>query len=611
MGIRAKILASFLLLAVAAGLASGVSLYMLAKGRAALEAETERIDRYAGQAQRANQVVGHIYERIFASLFKPGEELSELRSRLDADSVEFYKLMDELDELSPTRSAHHATYREAFVSFYVFASRMIEQRDLKSLSDNPQVLEHFQLRQKLLSDELVETLAGLREDSRKNLAMMGEVADSMSRLSIAVALATVLVAALTGLMLSRGFAKPMTRLLEWVESTGGEVTQSPGELPQFGADEVGRLARAFSELKTRLAAKERELMRRNLESVGRLAGGVAHEYNNLLNAISACLHPLKSGAAQSAQAREEAERIALLCRRGGELSSQLLAVAGKAAGKLETVDASYFASQLETLLPRLVPEQVKVVVEAQKSLPSVKCSPALLLSALLNLVYNAVDALEGAGKIRLAITSEAGEDGGRSVVFLVADNGRGIPPSVLPLIFDPFYTTKETGRGTGLGLSIVHSFAENHGGSVSVTSSRGGTEFRLLLPALEVGVAGVEEAQSGAILTDRPENGALAAKALTDAGITPLLPREGENPLDALQRLNPKIGLVAIDTGLISIPPELAHKLIKRFFPGARVAFFGSDRQLANAIDPAADWLETASRTASPAEIPTGDYRTH
>jgi signal transduction histidine kinase len=628
MSIRTKILSAFLALAMVSVLAGGVSLVLLQRGRLSLEAEADRIDRYSDRLQRSFLLVDSIYNEIISSLLVAEGRGPDSQARLDGNSVEFYRQLEEMTRLFPQREVQHRDFREAFISYYVFANRLLEQNDFQNLSGNPQLLNLFHERQTHLSVELGEALAWLRSANRTNLEKMEQTAESMSRLSLGVAAATILTAALAAWLLSRSFARPMTRLVRWVESTEGaeyegddaSAKAKAGSGEFWGTDEVGRLARAFVDLRQRLAVKERELMKRNLESVGRLAGGVAHEFNNILGAISACLHPLKTGSVSPAQLREEVERMSLLCRRGGELSTQLLAVAGKSTRHSENVNPSYFAKQLENLLPRLVPERIELRVRAEDDLPEIQCSTTLLLSAILNLVYNAADVMPEGGCIALAVGRETDSEGRESVVFTVRDTGSGIPPEMIPLIFDPFYTTKGPGKGAGLGLSIVHSFAEHHDGSVSVTSGKGGTAFVLRLPVSRSGpVPGAPGPRRVAILTDRRAAGDLVAQALEAAGMSPLLPASGENLLDALQKFSPPLSLALIDTEMKSIAPDLIYKLMKHFFPGASIAFFGSDRHLAEQIDPESPWIESpdtdsirsAEALLCVQEDNSGQYRTH
>lgn len=588
MTIRNRILTAFLILSLA-GVAAGVAGHVhLSRSHALLTEAGDKLDRYSRAVERAYSLVFSINDKIFVDLvsLQPREDSQPL---LDGESVEFYRLILDMDQIIPSRFDHHQEFREAFLSYYVFANRLLAQGRSNLLATDREVLDHFQERKARLSDQLVETLAELRTEYRLNSERAEALAALNSRLLFAVALIIVTAAASVAWMLSRSFAKPMSRLLAEVERFEAGSGDSRLDRPPCSSDEVESLVHAFAMMRERLSARERELLRHNLESVGRLAAGMAHEYNNLLGAVAACLHPLKAGCADPDLVREEAERIALLCRRGGELSSQLVALAGRSGPSGELLDAGLFCDHLKGLLPRLVPGRMTLTVELAQGLPPIRCSSALLLSAILNLVYNAVDATPEGGRIHVSIASETEGDGGEFVVFSVSDSGTGIPVKLAALVFDPFFTTKEPGEGSGLGLSIVHAFAEHHGGAVKFTRRMGRTVFSLRMPASKPLARGTRVL----VLTDRPTAAHLASEILAGAGFSALCPSGGEQLLDVVRSFPREVDMVLIDTELASITPEVVYKLLKRFYPATPLSFFGSRAEVAKSIDPAAPWSES------------------
>ncbi|HEU4385493.1 MAG TPA: 7TM diverse intracellular signaling domain-containing protein [Anaeromyxobacteraceae bacterium] len=238
-----------------------------------------------------------------------------------------------------------------------------------------------------------------------------------------------------------------------------------------------------------------------MEALGRLAGGVAHDFNNILTAIIA-----NAGMAVLEAPADDPNRPLLLeirdaARRGAELTRQLLAVSRKQVLEPRPVDLNALLANLRRMLGRLIGEDVELRLDLADGLPPVLADPGQVEQVVMNLAVNARDALERGGAIAISTrTAEVGpgearpdRPGGRYAVVTVADTGRGIPPEVFSHLFEPFYTTKPAGQGTGLGLSTVYGIVRQHGGFVEVESAPGrGAAFRVHLPVAE-GTAGAQE----------------------------------------------------------------------------------------------------------------------
>lgn len=258
-------------------------------------------------------------------------------------------------------------------------------------------------------------------------------------------------------------------------------------------DRPRRAAAAFGV--TSEATRESEAQRREralveplepsprVEALGRLAAGIAHDFNNLLAVISAEAELLRGATG------EEADRAAATIRdtaeMGRRLVRELLTVGGRTARNRRSITPQRLLDKVERLAVRLLPRNVQLVVRVDGLVPDLAVDVDELQHALMNLVTNARDALpEHGGTIRItARRVEACCEGDGQVEIEVADDGRGIPPEVVPKLFDPFFTTKAAGQGTGLGLSAVHAILEGHGGCVHIESELGGgSRFRLRLP---------------------------------------------------------------------------------------------------------------------------------
>ncbi|NIE76211.1 PAS domain S-box protein [Pantoea sp. Ap-967] len=229
-----------------------------------------------------------------------------------------------------------------------------------------------------------------------------------------------------------------------------------------------------------------------LEALGQLTGGLAHDFNNMLTIIISSAR-LALASPDPARVRRMIEHILDASQRGTELTQQLLSFARHRQFDVSLVAPAELVAATRSLLEHALPRDIALLDEVQPDLPPIEVDAGQLQMGLLNLLFNARDAIGERGTIRLAAEAVelAGEvDGlcGAYVCFEVRDSGEGIDPQVLPRIFEPFFTTKAFGKGTGLGLSQVYGFAKQSNGSISVDSAPGqGTCMRLYLPTHQPG----------------------------------------------------------------------------------------------------------------------------
>lgn len=229
-----------------------------------------------------------------------------------------------------------------------------------------------------------------------------------------------------------------------------------------------------------------------LESIGRLAGGVAHDFNNMLSVILGYAELLAASAAPGGDTRADLEEIIRAAERSRELTQQLLAFSRKQAARPRLVHLDEQVRGLEKALQRLIGEDISVAVKGADGPGwSVRIDPSQVQQVLMNLAANARDAMPGGGALTIETanvtldTPPAGARPGPYVRLTVSDTGAGMDEATLAHVFEPFFTTKPLGRGTGLGLATVHGIVEQNGGFVEVSSEpRRGTTFRLFLPAL-------------------------------------------------------------------------------------------------------------------------------
>ena len=240
--------------------------------------------------------------------------------------------------------------------------------------------------------------------------------------------------------------------------------------------------------------KEQESRARSqrMESLGTLAGGIAHDLNNVLT-------PILMSTQLLAQNEHDSDRLELLAtletsvKRGAEMVRQVLAFARGVEGRRDVVVVDALLDDLIAYARDAMPDTISIIVDRADSLPSTTGDVTQFMQLLVNLVLNARDAMPGGGRLLIAAGYEHFDDEvvsaghaappGDYVVVSIEDNGHGMPPDVVQKVFEPFFTTKETGRGTGLGLSTTLAIVRSHGGFIQVYSEpEHGTRFRVGLP---------------------------------------------------------------------------------------------------------------------------------
>ena len=234
-----------------------------------------------------------------------------------------------------------------------------------------------------------------------------------------------------------------------------------------------------------------------MEAVGRLAGGVAHDFNNVLTAIFGYADLVLDGFDLTDPRRLDVEEIKRAANRAAALTRQLLAFSRKQVMQPRRVNLNEIIVNLETLLLKLIGQEIVLRIDMAPDLWDVKADPGQIEQVLMNLASNARDAMPEGGTLTIATANEdlgaddaaalVGIEAGRFVRLTVADTGEGIPPHIRPLIFEPFFTTKEQGKGTGLGLATVYGIVKQSDGWVYLdeTPETPGTSFRIFLPRVE------------------------------------------------------------------------------------------------------------------------------
>ena len=231
-----------------------------------------------------------------------------------------------------------------------------------------------------------------------------------------------------------------------------------------------------------------------LEAIGRLAGGVAHDFNNILSIIIG--HgELLLAMGNDERTRSGIQQIQRAAERAASLTQQLLAFGRKQVLQPTILDLNEAVADVQKMLARVIGEDIELIAKLHPSLGTVKADPGQIEQVLMNLAINARDAMPQGGRFTMEtsneeINPEQGRDldltPGHYVMLRVSDNGHGMDDTTLSHIFEPFFTTKPVGKGTGLGLATVYGIVKQSGGSIQVESEAGqGTEFRVFLPAAD------------------------------------------------------------------------------------------------------------------------------
>jgi PAS domain S-box-containing protein len=245
-----------------------------------------------------------------------------------------------------------------------------------------------------------------------------------------------------------------------------------------------------------------------LDAVGRLAGGVAHDFNNLISVINGYCEMLAARVATNPQAMREVAEIHHAGRKAAALTQQLLAFSRRQPFHARALNLNTLIEENAAILRRLVGDAGRIDFELAADLPNTRTDPAQFQQVLLNLVLNARDAMPAGGPIRI----EAVPEPGGLVAVRVHDSGTGMSPEIMARVLEPFFTTKPPGKGAGMGLSMALGFARQSGGELTLGDApEGGLLATLLLPA-----AVARTAERGADRASEPLGEALDVLAVED-----------------------------------------------------------------------------------------------
>jgi PAS domain S-box-containing protein len=378
--------------------------------------------------------------------------------------------------------------------------------------------------------------------------------------------------------------------LRWIRWLGQVVRAvAGGPLTAVGVNQDITDRKRAEEEKARL---EEQLQRAHrMESVGRLAGGVAHDFNNMLGVILGHTELALEQVSTGQPLHEDLEEIRKAATRSAALTRQLLAFARKQTVAPKVLDLNETVTGMLRMLQRLIGENVQLDWQPQEELWPVSVDPSQVDQILANLCVNARDAIEGVGRLTIATRNTTlGESDqakhpelrpGQFVRLDVTDDGRGMDEETLAHLFEPFFTTKAIGQGTGLGLATVYGIVKQNHGSVRVESERGhGTTFTIYLPR-HVGTPGggqksvspspaARGRETILLVEDEPAVLGLTKRVLGGLGYTVL---SASTPLEAIRVAEAHDGEIHLLLTDVIMPEMNGHELAMRLHairPGLR-----------------------------------------
>lgn len=367
------------------------------------------------------------------------------------------------------------------------------------------------------------------------------------------------------------------------------------------------LQQALHQLQADMAARERlaaELRRsERLQALGRFSGGIAHDFNNILTAI---LGDAELGASktQENETRQRFSRIRSAGERASQLIRQILAFGGQAQTGSEPIDLNANIEKCVELIQAAIPESVQLRLDLMEPETQVRLDLSQLEQVLMNLVFNARDAITGPG----LITVRTRQHDARRIAVEVIDDGEGIAEKDQHHIFDPFFTTKEPGKGTGLGLASVHGIVEQVGGEIVVESELGvGTRISVLLPTARPRVANnaapvlTSPASPGKerpvvlLCDDEPEVLRVMTKALEEQDLELLIAHSPEEARTIAARFPRPIDYLITDVVMPGMNGDELAKRMQETNPDLTVAYLSGFSQrgisAAATLDPSVPFL--------------------
>ncbi|MBU5612437.1 response regulator [Geomonas azotofigens] len=377
-----------------------------------------------------------------------------------------------------------------------------------------------------------------------------------------------------------------------LRTRGGEYlrVRCRGQAEWDDAGDPLRMSGVITDVTERQLMEEQLRQAQKMEAIGQLAGGVAHDFNNVLTVIAGYANILKMDLPADSANYGLADQIAAAAERAAQLTRGLLAFSRKQAIAPQRCDLGEIVLRVEQFLGRVIGEDIQLRTEILPEPLPVQVDLAQIEQVLINLAANARDAMPGGGVFTIATGLRDGngrgygDPAGPHAVIIVADSGEGMDDETSRRIFEPFFTTKEVGKGTGLGMAIVYGIVQQHKGNIKVSSKPGeGTVFTIEIPLVEGGaalqsvLAPQPSPRNGTetilVAEDDPNVRSLVDMVLTRHGYQVILAQDGEEVIHRFAAQQEGIELVLMDIIMPRKNGIEAYAEIKKIQPEAKVLF--------------------------------------
>ncbi|MCZ7384795.1 MAG: PAS domain S-box protein [Candidatus Methanoperedens sp.] len=332
------------------------------------------------------------------------------------------------------------------------------------------------------------------------------------------------------------------------------------------------------------------LISQRMESIGTLAGGIAHDLNNVLTPMMLSLQILKEKF-KDEQSQKLLNILEKNSQRGADLIKQVLSFSRGVEGERAPLAAKQIITEIEKVAKETFPRNSQIKTDIQEDLFNVSGDATQLYQVIMNLCLNARDAMPDGGILRITASNFFIDENyarmnieakaGSYVIISVLDTGIGIHPKILDRIFEPFFTTKEFGKGTGLGLSTALAIVKSHGGFINVYSEVGkGTTFRVYLPAIKTGIQNVEEQklelQSGQgelvlVAEDEDSIREVTVSTLEKYGYYVLAASDGADAVALYAQNKDKIKVILMDMMMPVMDGHASIRAIRKINPGVKI----------------------------------------
>ena len=348
------------------------------------------------------------------------------------------------------------------------------------------------------------------------------------------------------------------------------------------------------DISDRRILQEQLLQSQKMEGIGRLAGGVAHDFNNMLTAIMGYAEITLTHLDEHDRIRRYIEPLLATSQRAAELTRQLLAFARKQIMEPKVVDLNLLCANMEKMLRRIIGEDIELLTLFQPGLYSVRIDPGQFEQVLVNLSVNARDAMPRGGRLTIETQNLTADDAycahhteiepGEYVIVTVSDTGCGMEPRILAHLFEPFFTTKAPGKGTGLGLAMCYGIIMQAGGRIEVVSAVGeGSEFKILLPRVEAPVGAEASALPGTtpqggtetilFVEDEASVRSITREILENYGYTVLEAEDGQQALNLAASFDGHIDLLLTDVVMPHMSGKEVAERLRRVRPDIRALY--------------------------------------